>query len=150
MIGKPDQIAAYLWQLEKDKDYVFEIKEYKQKRSLNANAYCWVLINKIANILRKSKEEVYLQMLIDYGQSEMVSILSSIDVKGYFKYFTEAGRSVLNGKEFTHYKIYKGSSEYDTREMAILIDGIVSECKELDIETMTPAELQSLKESWRG
>ena len=76
MIGKPDQIAAYLWQLEKDKDYVFEIKEYKQKRSLNANAYCWVLINKIANILRKSKEEVYLQMLIDYGQSEMVSILS--------------------------------------------------------------------------
>lgn len=148
MIGKPLDIVNYIWQLDKDKDYEIEIKEYKQKRSLNANSYCWVLINKIANVMRKSKEEVYLQMLVDYGQSELVSILSSIDVKGYFKYYKEAGKSVLNNKEFTHYRVYKGSSEYDTKEMSILIDGIVQEAKQLGIETMTPDQLAELKSLW--
>ena len=51
-------------------------------------------------------------------------------------------------KKFTHYKIYKGSSEYDSREMAILIDGVISEAKEMGIETMTPQELERLKKSW--
>ena len=64
MIGTPEKISQYLWQLDKDKEY--EIKEYKQKRSLNANAYAWKLITEIGNVVRKSKEEVYLQMLKKY------------------------------------------------------------------------------------
>jgi nitrogen regulatory protein PII-like uncharacterized protein len=88
-------------------------------------------------------------MLKRYGQSEIVSVLSSIDITGYFKYYDIAGTSTLNNKEFTHYKCFKGSSEYDTREMSILIDGIVSEAKALGIETLSKEELENLKNSWR-
>lgn len=124
------------------------IKQHRKKRSLNANSYCWKLITEIANVTRSSKDEVYVEMLKNYGQSDLVSVFSEVNVSSYLKYYSEAGTTNLNGKDFTHYRVYKGSSEYDTREMAILIDGVVSECKNLGIETMTPAELKSLKESW--
>lgn len=127
-----------------------EIKKHRNKRSLNANNYLWALMNEMGNVLNMSKEEVYFLMLKRYGQSEMISILSHIDIKGYFKYYEIAGTTLLNGKDFTHYKIYKGSSEYDTKEMSILIDGVVSECKELNIETMTPDELEALKNAWNA
>ena len=125
-----------------------EIKVHREKRSLNANNYLWVLINELANVLRKSKEDVYFDMLKRYGQNDVVSVLANINVSSYFKYYEQAGTSKLNGKDFIHYRVYKGSSEYDTREMSILIDGVISECKEQGIETMTPSELKSLKESW--
>lgn len=148
MIGNSKEIMDWLWQ--QDKEKLFEVKEYKEKRSLNANAYVWKLITEIANIIRKSKEEVYLQMLVDYGQREMVSMLSSIDPKGFFKYYQEAGKSILNGKEFTHYYIYKGTSEYDTKEMSIFIDGVVQEAIQLNIEVRTPAQLEELKRMWNN
>lgn len=148
MIGTPQEIISWLFQ--QDRDKVFEVKEHKEKRSLNANAYAWSLITKIADALRTSKEECYLEMLKRYGQSEIVSVLSQIDVSGYFKYYEPLATATLQGKEFTHYKIYKGSSEYDTREMSILIDGIVSEAKELGIETIPPKEIERLKTMWRA
>lgn len=146
MIGKPDEMIR--WLLDQDREKTFEVKQYRQKRSLNANAYAWSLIGKIADILRVSKDDIYLKMLVRYGQSEVVSVLSEINVAGYFKYYEKIGESSLNGKDFTHYRVYKGSSEYDTREMAILIDGIVSECEEMYIETLPPHEIKRLKETW--
>jgi hypothetical protein len=125
-----------------------EIKPYRRHRSLNANAYAWKLIGEIANIVRASKEEVYLEMLKRYGQSEIVSVLSHIPIDQYIKYCEEAGESELNGKLFKHYKVYKGSSEFDTREMSILIDGIVSEAKNLGIQTETPEEIAKIKSLW--
>ena len=142
MIGTPEKLSQYLWQLDKDKKY--EIKEYREKRSLNSNAYAWKLITELGNVLRKSKEEVYLQMLKDYGQSEMISMLSSISPVGYFKYYEKVGTGVLNDKEFTHYKIFKGSSEFDSREMSIFIDGIVDECRLVGIQTLEDIELEEL------
>ena len=126
-----------------------KIDRYKAKRSLNANAYAWLLIGKIGNSTRASKEEVYFRMLKDYGQSDLVSVLAHIPVEHYFKYYEEAGESTLNGKLFKHYRVYKGSSEFDTREMSIFIDGIVSEAKNLGIETMTPNEIAKMKDLWR-
>ena len=49
---------------------------------------------------------------------------------------------------FKHYKVYKGSSEFDTREMSIFIDGIVYEAEELGIQTMTPNEIARIKAAW--
>lgn len=147
MIGTQRQLITYLSEQDSNKQY--ELKEYHEKRSLNANNYAWKLITEIANILRISKEEVYLEMLKIYGQSQIVSVLAEIDVSKYFKYYTEAGESILKGKKFKHYKVYMGSSEMDTKQMSILIDGIVQEAKALDIETMTPAELSRLKEAWQ-
>ena len=142
MIGTPEKLSQYLWQLDKDKKY--EIKEYKEKRSLNSNAYAWLLITELGNVLRKSKEEVYLQMLKDYGQCEIISMLSSISPEGYFKYYEKYGVGTINGKEFIHYKIFKGSSEFNSKEMSIFIDGIVQECKSVGIQTLDEREIEDL------
>lgn len=146
--GKIEKFLPLIFRLDKEIVYDVKIDKHREKRSLNANAYLWKLVTEIGNILNKSKEEVYLQMLIDYGQSEMVSILSEIEVKGYFKYYKLAGTSILNGKEFNHYKIYKGSSEYDTKEMNILLNGAVQEAKNLGIKTKDDIELERLVEEW--
>ncbi len=146
--GKIEKFLPLIFRLDKDTVYDVKIDKHREKRSLNANAYLWKLVTEIGNVLNKSKEEVYLQMLIDYGQSEMVSILSEIDVKGYFKYYKLAGTSLLNGKEFNHYKIYKGSSEYDTKEMSILLNGVVQEAKNLGIKTKDDIELERLIKEW--
>lgn len=148
MIGKADELVK--WLFNQDREKVFEVKEHKQKRSLTANAYAWSLIGKIADAMRTTKEETYLTMLKRYGQSEMVSVISSIDVSGYFKYYESIATTKLQGKDFTHYRIYKGSSEYDSSEMAVLIDGIVSDAKELGIETLPPNEVERLKEMWQN
>lgn len=147
MIGNAENIIK--WLFGQDRNKIWEIKEHKERRSLNANAYCWALIGKIADITRASKDEVYLECLKKYGQSEIVSVLSEISVRGYFKYYEEIGRGHVEGREFTHYKIYKGSSEYDSREMAVLIDGIISEAKEMEIETLPPHEIERMKVKWQ-
>ena len=148
MEGTAEEIVK--WLFSQDREKIFEIKEKKRRRSLNANAYAWLLIGKLADVLRISKDECYILMLKRYGQSEMVSVVSEIDVRGYFKYYEEVGKTFLQGKNFTHYRVYKGSSEYDTREMSILVDGIVSEAKEVGIDVITPDELEKIKSLWRA
>lgn len=129
-------------------------KKHKKKRSLDANAYCWVLLTKIANHkdIRSSKEEVYEDMLQKYGyldQDEdgyiVITIKKGIDVKrlgGHWKFYKS------NGK-FDSYLALKGSSEYTTAQMAGFIDSIVYECKLLGIETMTPDEIKRMVEAWK-
>lgn len=132
----------------KDKDINADFKIFREKRSLNANAFCWKLCTEIANVLRTDKDSVYIEMLKRYGQSEIVSVISSVDVSGYFKYYEVFGTGYVNGKEFTHYKVFKGSSEYDTYSMSVLIDGIVSEAKELNIPVLTAREIALIKSEW--
>ncbi len=146
MIGNPQEIIQ--WLFDQDKNKKFEVKEYHKKRSLNANAYAWALIGKIADVLRNSKDEIYLEMLKKYGQSEIVSVLSDINVTGYFKYFEEIATVKLQGKNFTHYKVFKGTSEYNTAEMAVFIDGVISEADELGIDTLPPNEIEKIKSLW--
>lgn len=127
-----------------------EVKPYRKRRSLNANAYAWKIIGEIADSVRAGKDEIYLKCLKRYGQSELVSVLSHVPISNYVKYYEEAGESKLNGKDFTHYRVYKGSSEFDTREMSIFIDGVVSEAKGLGIQTETPEEIAKMKSLWKG
>ena len=129
------------------------IERQKRKRSLDSNSYCWVLIGKIADVLNTSKEEIYIHMLKRYGQREeqLISVISEgvpAIMRATNNHCTEVGQSELNGKIFVHLAILIGSSQYDSKQMATLIDGIVSEAKELDIETMTSQEIESLKNSW--
>lgn len=143
MIGNTQEIIK--WLFDQDRGKIFKIEEYKQKRSLTQNAYFWVLVNEIANVTKQSKDEIHLQMLKEYGQNEVFSIRSDIDVSRYLKYYEEIGKGKVNGKEFTHYRVFKGSSEMDSREMAILLDGVVQEAEQLGIPTLTPAEIARLK-----
>ena len=127
-----------------------KIDHYKKKRSLNANSYAWVLITEIANKLRASKEEVYFQMLKRYSQSSVISIVEEavpVFMKSV-KYAEEFGKGTINGKEFTHIKVYMGSSEMDSKQFSILLDGIVSECELLSIPTLEDLEIRRLIEEW--
>lgn len=126
----------------------YEIERKRKKRSLNANALCWKVCTEIANVLRADKDSIYIDMLKRYGQSDLITMLSIVDPKSYFKYFEECGKGNSKGREYTHYKVYKGSSEYDTREMSIFLDGIISEAKALDIDVISEREKSLLLQEW--
>jgi len=142
---RDDNALNKLLQLAKTK-VNFTFKKYRQKRSLEANAYCWQLIGEIADVLKEDKEKVYEYMLKHYGQSTLVSVANNVDVKSYFKHY----EAVFMNDTHTEYIVMKGSSEYDTKEMSILIDGIVQEAKELGIETETPENLERMKSLWQS
>lgn len=146
MVGKADEVIK--WLLSQDREKQFEVKPYHPKRSLNANNFCWHLCNEMANVLRTSKDEVYLEMLKRYGQCEVISVLSDIDISRFVKYYEEIGKGHVEGKEFTHYRCYIGSSDYNSREMAILIDGIISEAEALGIETLPTTAIERMKALW--
>ena len=157
MSGKPKltvelnekQTAMSLYdELNKEEKLSFKISKFREKRSLNANAYAWKLLTEIGNILRSSKETIYLEMLKRYGQREVISVQAHIPIQGFIKYFEEIGESSTNGKLFKHYFVFKGSSEFDKREMAIFIDGIVDEAKALGIPTETPEQIAKMKSLW--
>lgn len=117
------------------KEVCISISEPKQKRSLDANAYLWLIIGKIADKLRTSKEEVYLKLLKDYGQSFVITVKKGYDIsKAGIKYYEVLKDGLINGKEFTAYKVFIGSSQYDTKQMSVLIDGAVQDAKELGID----------------
>ncbi len=124
--------------------------EKKQIRSKNANSYCWALCSKLGNTLRKSKEEVYLDMLKSYGQMMLIPFVKGKKPTGYCKYYEYETTSILNGKEADWYKVYKGSSHFDNKEMSILLDGIIQECNNLGIPTISDKELERLKSTWDG
>lgn len=144
MIGNSKAIIQWLFD-QQDADKLYEIKEKKSKRSLTANAYYWSLLNQLASVMRMDNQECHFLMLRRYGQYEVVSIRSDVNLHGYFKYYDEIGKGKVNGKEFTHYKIYKGSSQMDSKEFSVLLDGVRSECEEVGIPTLTKTEVERLK-----
>lgn len=146
MIGNSKKIIEWLFEQQKDK--LYEIKEHKEKRSLNSNSYLWVLCTKIADIMNLSKEEVYVRMLEDYGVSLLVPLTPESDPNGFFKYYKYFDKGNLNGKDCVWYKVFKGSSEYDSLEMTHLLNGVVEEAKNLGIATLDEIELQEMLDRW--
>lgn len=126
-----------------------EIQKHRERRSQSANGYAWVLIGKIAEKMHPplSKEEVYREMLKRYGQGAAISVLTEklTGVKRELDYCEEIGTGTVNGKEFTHLRMWVGSSKYDSREMWVFIQGIVEEAKDLGIETLTPEEIARME-----
>jgi hypothetical protein len=143
MIGNAEKIIQWLFQ--QDREKIFEIKEKKAKRTLTQNAYYWVLLHELAKALKIDNDMAHKMMLERYGVYEVISVQSGIDLTGYFKYFDEIGSGTVNGKQFTHYKIFKGSSQMDSKEFAVLLDGLISDCEELGIPTLTREEIAKLK-----
>jgi len=136
--------------LDNGKDLIVEVKQYRKKRSLDANGMLWNIINEVANILRTSKEDVYVAMLKKYGQCSVVSIADEA-VETFLKsvkYTEIIGEGTIGDKKFTHIKVFMGSSNYDSREMSILIDGVVSDAKELGIGFISEKDKQLLLKEW--
>lgn len=123
-----------------------EIEKHKRKRSLSSNAYCWVLLQKIAEKVNSTKEEIYIQMLERYGQFGYLVIKEQITqkIKTQFPVVKELGKIKVGKGEGVQVQVYFGSSTYNQAEMNFFLNGIVSEAKELGIETLTPQELETI------
>lgn len=139
----------------KDKVLVVDVREDRAKRGLRANAYFHVLVDKIADETRTSHTEVHNRMICEYGQTDNeVNCIIMKDEIPWERLETihlqpTTNTSVLDdGNLYRVYRVMRGSHTYDTREMSILIDGVVSEAKELGIETLPPDELERMKQQW--
>ena len=134
------------------------VKKLRGKRSLNANAYFHVLVGKIAEKNHTSKAFAKNLLMARYGQEEIIngdryiiSALSGIPMAEREDIHVKAiGYGTVNNKEFTHYCVLKPTHEYDSLEMSVLIDGTVDEAKALGIPTMTPSEIEHMKEIWKA
>jgi len=132
-----------------------EISKAKKKRSLDSNSYLWALCQKIAEVIHSTKELVYQKFIRDVGQFEIVPIKNEA-VERWIEVWNSKGlgwfAEVMEDSKLPGYKkviSYYGSSVYDQKEMSVLLDEVVRECKEMNIETLPPDEIRALKESWK-
>ena len=151
--GKIDIFINRILNLDKDTIYDIKITKHIEKRSLKANRYCWKLCMEIANVLNKSKNQIYYEMLCDYGvfktdeNGEIIVGIFPKDMEvvrvceGYWQYI-----ELINYKGFVAKKYYliKGSSEYNKDEMRVFLKGIVQEARNLGIKTKEDIELESM------
>lgn len=137
-----------------DKDLRVVLKPWREKRSLDANAYFWVLCDKLAEKTGQTKTDIYRTAIRDIGgnsetycgRTEAVEKLCSVWRQNGLGWQAEVFDSKLDG--CTNAVLYYGSSVYDNAQMSRLIDNIVQDCKAVGIETLTPEQLDKLKESW--
>lgn len=135
------------------KELSVEIKPYKARRSLDANAYCWVLCQKLSEKIGGTKEDIYKEAIRKAGQFDFIAVTDSA-TEQFLKawqskglgWYAETLESKIEGCK--KIMVYYGSSVYDSKEMAHLINYIVDECKEHGIETATPEELSRMMNEW--
>jgi hypothetical protein len=143
MIGTPLQLIQYLY--EQDKTKRFKIKEFKEKRNKDQNAKYWKLLSELSLKLKIGIEELHLQMLRQYSPRTQVLIPADEELWGC-DYYDRKSKIKKDNKEFIVYYIYKPSHEMTTSEFALLLQGLCDECKEQDIETLSPDELKELSD----
>jgi len=141
----------------RSKPYVAEIREYRSKRSSEANNKAWLLISKLASELGLNPLDVYRRHVEEIGKHDQYLML-----EGAFEEFSNAwsyghiGRYAKiigesrEKKGFVWVAAFHGSSSYDTKTMYHFMDNIIQECKNCDIETLSPAELEELMEAWQA
>ena len=131
-----------------------EVKPYRNKRSNSANAYAWVLMDKIAENQGITKEEVYLHQIekvgvfkpIEINEDAVDTMIHSWSLHGLGWIAQRIGSSDRKG--FVEMALYYGSSSYNTKQMARLIDNIIQECNILGISTKTPDEISDMLSLW--
>lgn len=137
-----------------------KVTRHREKRSLDANAYYWQLLTKLAGVLRISNNYCHNIMLRRYGTLEEIdgkpvylvipdteeAERNADESETYHIKPTSNVREGKDGKMYRTYMLLKGSSRYDTAEMNRLISGLVEECKQCGIETLTPSELARMFE----
>lgn len=157
--------AQEIMELIKHEKLDIRIKKHKEKRSLDANAYYWVLLTKLARVHGWTNDEAHNRLLRRYGQIERAD---GNLIAVYLPDTEETENDVLSKVEYhlkplpktvvTHdgeikrvYILLRGSSTYNTEEMAHLISGLIQDCRDSDIpdsEIMTPFEKQKLYEQY--
>lgn len=135
-----------------------ELKKWYKKRSLDANAYCWVLCDLIAKELSKegsitTKEQVYKDTILNIGTFEPM-IVQEKAFENFKRIWEKQGlgyliQEVSRKDKCVKVNCYYGSSSYDNKEMTLLVNFIVDMAKQLNIETRPENELQSLLKEWK-
>lgn len=151
-VQSPRAAMAVCDELQPDKQYVAQIK--RKGRSLDANAYAWVLMDKLAAHYGATKEGIYQEEIRQIaGVSDIVCVQEKAADELMRRWsgrglgwMAEKAPSKLPG--CVNVTLWYGSSTYDTEQMSRLIDQIVADCREAGIETMTPQELDALKSRW--
>ena len=131
-----------------------EIKKYRKKRSLDMNAYAWVLMDKLAAKTGVTKTEIYRSYIKDIGgNSDVICVLDKAVpklceawIRNGIGWQTDTMPSKLDG--CTNVILYYGSSTYDTAQMKRLIDNIVQDCEEQGIQTATADEIANMLSLW--
>lgn len=149
-------MEIFLSSLSPDKRYRLEIKEHREKRSLDANSYFWVLVHKLAEATGIPVTQIYRSSIREIGgvsehycgKPDAIERLSAAWEANGLGWIAETYESKLPG--MLNITLYYGSSSYDTRQMSRLIDNIVQDCKALDIETLPPDRLAAMMEGWNG
>lgn len=148
--------AMALVRKHKNRLYDLEVKEHREKRSLDANAYAWVLIHKLAAVMRLTPEEVYLNAVLNVGDNFTPMCVRLQDVERFKRSWQSNGLGwpvldlgISQVPGCRNLMAYHGSSTFDTAQMSRLIDGLVQDCKALDIETLSEEKLSLLKEAWQ-
>jgi hypothetical protein len=138
----------------KDKELKVQVSVWRQDRSLNANNYCWKLLDEIAQRTRSTKEEVYQEIISKVGVFEILPIRNEA-VDNFVEKWQSRGLgwvcNIMRDSKIPNYTnviAYYGSSVYNTKEMSRLIDEVVQEAQALGVQTKTPQELAELKNLW--
>ena len=133
--------------------YDLELKEHREKRSLDANRYYWELCVKLAKAINDKPENIYRSHIRDVGNYETICIQTrAVDdfkrrwCSNHLGRFVETRESKLQG--CTTVLAYYGSSDFDSGEMSRLIDNCIQDCKAVGIETLPPDKIQLMKEAW--
>lgn len=140
------------------KEYDVKITPHRKKRSLDASAYCWVLIGKLAAKLEMSPEDVYRQYIPDVAdnytivpvRNDLVEHWNRVWCSGHIGRMTRDMGPCRNIEGYNNIMSYLGSSDYDSSQMHRLIELVVADCKEQGIETLTAQELALMEEEWRA
>ena len=130
------------------------VKKHREKRSLDANAYFWVLVDRLAEKTQISKTDIYRRYIREIGGNhEMVCVIDSAVEKlrnglehNGLGWQTDTMPSRIPG--CTNVILYYGSSTYNIRQMSHLIDMAVQDCQEQNIETLSPEKLAGMMEEW--
>lgn len=127
-----------------------EIKIKRKRRSLNANAYLWELLGRMAAVLKTDKDSVYLMMLERYGVYTHVCVKPAAveRVKQEWRTVRELGEITINGQKAVQLQCYFGSHTYNSKEFSVLLEGVLSEAAELGIETLSEADKDLMLKEW--
>ena len=149
MTGRADELIR--WLTTQDREAVWDIVPHKEKRSLNANALLWKMLGEIAAALRTDKWSVYLTMLKRYGTYTYICVKPKAveAVKRQWRECEVIGDIDINGDKAVQMLCYYGSSTMNTKEFSVLLDGVISEMKEMGLETPADRDLQRAIEQKR-
>lgn len=127
-----------------------EIDVKRKKRSINANAYLWTLLGKMADVLKTDKDSLYLEMLERYGVYTHVIVKPHAveRVKQEWRTVRELGSVTINGQQGIQLQCYFGSHCYNSKEFAVLLDGVIDEAKAINVEVISEADKQLMLQEW--